>query len=329
MSKKSKILLLGAAAILLSLLLGLLLYLLYFSDKKEQKVPATQTPASEPVAEKPKPVDESEGRSEEVKEEAEETVVEEEFVAINQEELLQFVVDYNRRAAGDLSLAIYDFSRQEQVINYQPDNLYFTGSVYKLYIALLAWRDLDAGIFQPDEIFFAAHPLYGRVSLKECLYYMVQRSDSGCSETFLMRYDRNEAQERLRYLGLPNVLVDGFYISAADAQALLMHVYENKDGVLKKESQEVFLKALRAQHYRKYVIAGFKSITLDSYNKTGDSWLPGQRIHNDLTILQLSDGRVIMLALLTKEGGQPLIMDFARQLASYLRQELSLPTVSS
>ena len=248
--------------------------------------------------------------------------------AIDQAALLDFVVDYNQRHAGDLSLAIYDLSRRQQVINYQPDNLYFTGSIYKLYIAFLAWQDLDAGIFDPDEVFFAAHPLYGRLTLRDCLHYMIQKSDSGCAETFLGRYDRAEAQARLRQLGLPNVLVDGFYISAADSQALMLHIYENRDNALKEESQASLLKALQQQHYRKYVIAGFKSIATDSYNKTGDSWLPGQRIHNDLTILHLTDGRVLSLSLLTKEGGQHLIIDFAKKLADYLTEELSLSLVS-
>ena len=251
------------------------------------------------------------------------------YLAIDQAALAQFVADYKTTIAGDFSLMIYDVGRAEQVIAHQPSELYFTGSVYKLYVAFLAWQDVDAGKFDLEEVVVPNHPLYGATTLRDCLYYMIQVSNSLCAETILGRYDRDVATERLRALGLPDVTVVGFLASVEDLQQLLLHIYANEDQVLTAESQQQFLKALVDQRYRKYVIAGFKAVTVQSYNKTGDSFRPGLRVHNDATVLELSDGRTLVLVLFTKDAPQALIIDFSRQLADYLTTTLELPVETS
>lgn len=245
--------------------------------------------------------------------------------AIDQQALHQFVADYDSQSEGDFSLSMYDLTRSESVIRYQSETLYFPGSIYKLYIAFLAWQDVDAGILDLSQIIHdGTHALYGKTTLKDCLYYMISTSDSPCAEAVLDFYDRAEAETRLRQLGLPRVMVGGFWVSSEDIEILLRVIYENKNGVLSKESRQALMEALADQVYKEYVPAGFSAIARKSYNKTGDAQYAPHWTHNDAAIVELADGRILVAVLFAKNIDQSSLIDFSWQLGNWLQKHLGL-----
>ena len=117
---------------------------------------------------------------------------------------------------SDGSLVVYDPALSQTLVSIRPDELYFSGSLYKLYIAVLVYRELE----QPEPQWQATDPFWEDYTVAGCLNVMVSKSDD-CAEIFLTPDNRRAWQAELRTLGLDGLYINSFLASAQGFSELL------------------------------------------------------------------------------------------------------------
>lgn len=192
---------------------------------------------------------------------------------------------------GDYGISIYDPANEQVIAEHQPQDQYFTASIYKLYVVYLALQDLQAGLTQPDEDFQG-----GRTRL-ECLTEAIRTSDSPCAEKLALEIGYQNINQRLSEYGLTGTSFPGFVTSAADAVLVLKRLQANLD--LNAANDEILMKALTAQVYRD---KGLPKLTPEgAYSvKTG---FQGNEIWHDTGILTLPNGREYIVSYLSNNAG--------------------------
>lgn len=208
---------------------------------------------------------------------------------------------------GKLSVVVSNLKTGETLASLNPQNTYFTASLYKLYMALLAYQDIDAGELNGGQP-LVQHSQYGPLDLNACLYLMVQISDSVCGEAVLNLYDYGEAQIRLRQLGLPHINMPAFSMSASDAANLLALIYTGED--LRPASHARLLDSLRYQYYSHVLRAAFKARD-NVYNKVGYS----ESVWHDIGFVEFSERDAVLAIVILSEDLKPaLVTNLARQI---------------
>ena len=217
---------------------------------------------------------------------------------------------------GDYSLVVYDPVYDETVVEVEPDKVYFTASLYKLYLAFLAWQDVDQGILELDQVLLN-HPTLGQHNLWQCLDLMVRVSDSPCAEALLATYDRQDLQKRLNSLSLVDVNVDQFLVSARDMTKLIALIEAGQG--LSAGSREHLLASMNLQVDRQGLQQAFSAAGDVAYNKVG---LSAHDWH-DVGLVRLGPAkRPLILAILTNDAGVAGVAALAHELHQVLTDEL-------
>lgn len=229
---------------------------------------------------------------------------------------LQKILDgFETSEGGRLSIVIYDLKDEKELAVLNKEHVYFSASLYKLYLGFLAYQDIDRDLLKSNQILIE-HASYGSLDLKTCLNLMVQISDSFCGEAVLAIYNHPAAQKRLEELDLPNTNITSFLVSAEDMARLLKLIYQ-EDG-LSPDSQEQILQSLAKQTYSQILRQTFSDIS-EVYDKMGYSEMNWHDIgiiefknHNrPLIIVILSEDIPLQnLQALAKEIKQSLLTDF-------------------
>lgn len=205
---------------------------------------------------------------------------------------------------GTYSVVVQSADSGQILAQNLPDRLYFSASLYKLYIGLLAWEDLDSGAMINDSSFL------GDNSTLDCLDLMIRESHSPCGEQMLSKYDKQELTDRLRKLGLPNVNVAGFTVSAKDMAVLLQIIYDNK--VISGQSKEMLLGSMELQTYDAGLKTGFQGLKVqDKVGFSAKDW-------HDVGFVTLADGRQVIVSTLTENVGSNGVADLAKHLNTLL-----------
>jgi beta-lactamase class A len=187
---------------------------------------------------------------------------------------------------------------------FKVDRQYFSASLYKLFVAYEGYRAIDEGKVGPDEPY-----QNGRTRL-QCLDAMIRSSDSPCGEKMMQELETSKLDEAMKAYGLDNTTLTGLKTSSADV-AVIMTKIVNGEG-LSEDSQLQYLDSLKTQDalYRRGLPSGFSS-AVTVYNKVG--WNEQLEYH-DASIIELADGRKMVVAVLTSGVGSARIADLARRL---------------
>ena len=189
--------------------------------------------------------------------------------------------DFELAKGGELSVIVYDLKNERELVSLNKDHLYFSASLYKLYLGFLAYQDIDQGLLESNQR-LVKHNQYGDLNLNTCLKLMIQISDSLCGEAVLAIYDRPLTQKRLEELGLPNINMPSFLVSAQDMSQILRLIYQGGD--LSSSSRKQLFAALAEQTYSQILRLTFSDIST-VYNKAGfskENW-------HDVGILEFED----------------------------------------
>ena len=296
----------GLTALAVGLLLGL-----WLADPQPQ-LPDKNQP-SIAVA----PAETTDVAEETAKEETAPTTNEPEIIAINEMALEAVIADFKVPDNGRLSVVVYDLTNREYLLSHNKEDLYPTASLYKLYLAYMAYEDVDNGRLALEQP-FTNHPAYRHeLNLGTCLHLMVAVSDSPCGETLLAHYGYPAIQARLQELGLPHVNAAAFRASAEDMTRLLELIYGDN---LSADSRGKLLGSMSNQAYDVILQPAFRDYG-QVYDKTG-AWLNATgKDYNwiDVGIIELADrDQTLAISILHEHVPTDDLLTLAKELAGII-----------
>lgn len=190
---------------------------------------------------------------------------------------------------GSHSVLLQDADTGEELASSQPEETFFTASIYKLYVAYLALEDIQSGLYDANEPYNQ-----GRTRM-ECVVVMLRDSDSPCPEQMWQEQGRDVGTERLRELGLTGTDLVAITTTARDANALLSRLYNQSD--LNDQYTTVILDSLKDFPEREFrqglpsAFDGTRDVVI--YDKPGiydEGWM-------DAAIITLPDGKSVILSI--------------------------------
>lgn len=211
--------------------------------------------------------------------------------------------------SGNYGIVVYDPANETIIGEHQPDEQFFTASIYKLYVAYVTLQDFESGAQNPDEVVLAGQ------TRRECVYKMIQSSDSPCGETILNDIGGTALTDRLvNDFGFTNTNFPGFYTSSADVVRLLSRLQSGQD--LNDANTEFLRETMRTQVYRTGLPAGMPEAIVD--DKVGfdspDLWV-------DTAIFKLSNDREYIVSIFGNGGvSSAQISDFGRTIYTELNK---------
>lgn len=221
---------------------------------------------------------------------------------------LQPIVDgWVAKQNGQSSVMIYDLANQKTVASVNPDQQYFTASIYKLYVAYIGYQKIADGTYSADEQYLSG---YTRI---ECLDAMIRDSYSPCGEKWWNELGKESLTARMKTYGLKNTSLTGLYTSAEDAATILQRLFERRD--LTESHTKAFLDSMKNQPatYRRGLPSGFSESTV--YNKVG--W-NGLVEWHDTAIVTLPNNRSYVITVLTQNIGSSQIKALGQAIESRL-----------
>lgn len=218
---------------------------------------------------------------------------------------VQAVVDaWTKKYPSKTSVIIQHTATGEVLATNQPDKQYFTASIYKLYVAYLSMQDIDKGLKNANE------PFLGATTRKECIYKMIQLSDSPCAEKMLAEMTKKAVNERLKELGLTNTNMPAFLTTAHDA-AIVTSKISNGEG-LEASSATFLQQAMQQQVYREGFPKGFTSSVVA--DKVGLS----ETIYHDTAAVQTNKKITYTITVFTEDIGAKRLAELATLLEAVL-----------
>lgn len=187
----------------------------------------------------------------------------------------QWVTETATTSAIDLAVLIYDLDNQTIVGSYQPDTVFYTASIYKLFFVYDGYRQIvTQNISAADP--YVTTPDKDELTYGECLDLMIRESYNGCADP--MRSDANayaRVEALITELGLANTSSAGLYSSATDLVTLLRYYWAHSD--LDEASWNAILDSMLSQpvttyDWRQGLPSGFT--TAEVYDKVGWNWDP-------------------------------------------------------
>ncbi|HEY5550225.1 MAG TPA: serine hydrolase [Candidatus Saccharimonadales bacterium] len=221
---------------------------------------------------------------------------------------LQPMVDtWVARQSGQASVVIYDLANKRAVASVNPDQQYFTASIYKLYVAYIGYQKIADGTYSADEPYSSG---YTRI---KCLDAMIRDSYSPCGEKWWNELGKESLTAKLKTYGLSNTSMTGLYTSAGDAAIILQRLFERRD--LTEAYTKAFLESMKDQPatYRRGLPSGFSQSTV--YNKVG--W-NGQIDWHDTAIATLPNDRSYVVTVLTEKVGSSQIASLGQAIEARL-----------
>ena len=239
----------------------------------------------------------------------EETPAEQEPAKPPQVDLQPTIDTWVTEQSGNYGIVVYDPANEAIIASHQPDEQFFTASIYKLYVAYLTLKDFQSGAQDPDEVILAGQ------TRKECVYKMIHSSDSPCGETILNDIGQATLGQRLKSeLDFKATNFPGFTTSSGDVVRLLARLQAKDD--LNGANTKFLLDAMRTQIYRTGLPQGMPDTKVA--NKVGfdspDLWV-------DCGIITLPDGRDYVVSIFGNGGvGSSQIRSFGSTIYAKLAE---------
>ncbi len=192
-----------------------------------------------------------------------------------------WLTEYNH---GKVAVMVYDLNNDQVAASYNADVQMLPASVYKLFYAYDAYREISAGNDDPNELYL------GDKTLGECLDLMMRVSHNPCAEAMLDDPVRSaRVAQMITDFGLTNTKSDALMTSAHDVTELLKKYYThdgwNDESWTKWQDSTLNQPPAEAGDFRQGLPSGFT--TAKVYNKVGWSAVGGGwDIYNDAAIVE-------------------------------------------
>ncbi len=200
---------------------------------------------------------------------------------------------------------IYVESLDEDVsAAHNSDAQLYSASLYKLFVAQLAYERVDSGQWSLSQYVLSG------ANLEQCLDKMITVSDNACGVAILLKLGYSSFNaEAMKLLGYPSTDLSGTYTksSAKDVAKLLKDLHEGK--LLTKSSSQAFQNLLAAQKINNRLPQGLPD-GVQIMHKTGD--LVGY-VH-DAGIVRSVDGNYIIVVM---SGPDPSIPTLTERYANF------------
>lgn len=220
---------------------------------------------------------------------------------------LQPVIDdFLANNSGTYGIFITDIDGNK-LASTNPDQTFFTASIYKLYVAYEGYKLVDEGKYQLNDNY-----LNGKTR-GECLDAMIRDSDSACGEKMWAELGKQYLDDRMSEYGLDGTSMINLNTTARDAAVILRKIQTGEG--LSAQSHAAYLDSMESQdaRYRRGLPSGFTKSTV--YNKVG--WNLDKEWH-DTAIVVLPDGRPVIVSVFTNNAGYPAVA----KLGSAIEQKL-------
>jgi hypothetical protein len=212
-------------------------------------------------------------------------------------DLQKLAEDWDSGHRGTYSIVITDESG-DQLAAVNADRQYFMASIYKLYVAYVGYQKVDSGQYKLDE------PYWNGWTRGKCLDEMIRTSHSPCGEKMMAELGRPYLAEVLERYGITETAWGAFTTNAPDAAIVLGRLQRGQD--LADASRGRMLDSLKGQVYRDALAGGFAPLTV--YDKVG---FREQDEYHDVGIVELADGRHIIISVMTSGAGSRNIAGLA------------------
>jgi len=213
------------------------------------------------------------------------------------------------KQSGTASVVIIDLANNKVIAELNPDRIYFTASIYKLYVAYEGYQKVANGTHKLTDPYITGY------TRGKCLDAMIRDSYSPCAEKMWVELGKEKLTEKLKAYGLTNTSMVGLRTSAHDAAIILQRLHERKE--LTEEHTNLFLDSMKTQDpkYRRGLPSGFANSTV--YNKVG--WNEQIEWH-DTAIVTLPNGRSYVVSVLTQNVGTTQIKELAKAIEAELNK---------
>ena len=212
------------------------------------------------------------------------------------------------KQSGEVGLYIIDLDNNKVVAEINPDQQFFTASIYKIYVAYEGYRKVADGTYGFDQNYL------GSYTRGKCLDLMIRESYSPCAEKMWAELGKEKLTAKLKTYDIDNTNMTGLRTTARDAALLLQRLFERKE--LTQEHTQYYLDSMKTQDakFRRGLPTGFTNATV--YNKVG--WNENIEWH-DTAIVNVG-GRNYVISLLTERVGTTQIKELARALEAKINQ---------
>ena len=227
-------------------------------------------------------------------------------VQLKADEVIAAVHAWNKKYGNVAGVVITSSETGQVLVSSNADKQFFTASIYKLYVAYLTMQDIDSGKL------VATTKILNGQTIQECVYKMIQSSDSPCAEKMLAVLTKSAVNSRLKVLGLTATNLASFQTSAADA-ALVTQLIGNGTG-LQPASAKLLQQAMAEQKYRDGLPNGFKNSTVADkvgFYETG---------YHDTANVTPQGGKTFTVTVLSEKMGSRPIAELARSLEPLLQK---------
>lgn len=205
---------------------------------------------------------------------------------------------------ANVGLMIYDLDHNQIAASHEPNEVFNTASIYKLFFVYDGYRQIDKAL-EDGDAFFVHTGDKGDLTVSECLDLMIRESYNGCADP--MRADANRfarAEALATELALTNTSSAGLYSTASDLTTLLVQYYRHPD--LSENSWQAIQDSMLNQpittyDWRRGLPTGFTN-SAKVYDKVGWNWTGSYwSIYNDATIVEFPEqNRHYVMVVLTE-----------------------------
>lgn len=187
------------------------------------------------------------------------------------------------------------------------DVSYFSASVYKVFPAWYALKQIDEGELDP------AGPIAGGFNLTNCFHNMIIISDSKCSEAIVTKYGGWPAMDGLaRDHGIEGITLANGVTVTTNGMTSFLHKLENGE-LLSADRTAYLLDTMKRQKYRTGIPAGSAGEVAD---KVG--YQPKTRSWHDAAIVYHPNGKYTLVILTHQGASLPVLATLARQISDTL-----------
>lgn len=210
--------------------------------------------------------------------------------------------DWLAKNSGTYSVVVRDLDADKIVAAHNEDTAYFMASLYKLYVAYLAYLDIQNGKHNLDE------PFLNTWTRGKCLDEMIRTSHSPCGEKYMAELDRAVIEDRLKPYDFTGTDYGAFVTTAHDSDLILARIHKRRD--LNDKHTNLLLDAMKGNIYRDALVKGVPA-DATAYDKVG---FRETVEYHDVAIVALSGNRNYAISILTKSAGSRRIADLTKQL---------------
>lgn len=191
----------------------------------------------------------------------------EKITDVDKQAIQAVVNEWAQKYEGNASVYITDTKTGEVLATSDENRQFFTASMYKMYVAYLSLQDVDSGLHTFEEPFMSGK------TRRECLYLMIQESNSSCAERMMGELTRVGMDARLAALGTTNTSIVNLKTTAKDAAVIARKIALGEG--LTPESATFLQGAMRDQKFRGGLPTGFDRAEVQDkvgYNKHVYGW---------------------------------------------------------